>query len=469
MKYKRTHNCGELTTKDAEKQATINGWVDSIRISGKIGFINLRDRSGIVQCFCDKRFVDILKEITRESVLQIKGTVSKRPTNLINKDMTTGEIEIQTKELEILAKADPLPLEIDEDIESNEDTRLKYRYIDLRKPKMQKNIRLRHEIIKVMRDFMDKEDFYEITTPLLTKSTPEGARDYIVPSRVHKGKFYALPQSPQQYKQLLMVAGFEKYFQIAPCLRDEGARSHRCPGEFYQLDVEMSFVKRDDVLDLIERVMIEIVKKVLPDKKITFKKFPRLTYDEVMKKYKTDSPDLRKDKNNKDEFAFCWVIDFPLFKKQTEEDFFHGAGKKWAPSHHMFTMPQEKDIKHLNEKDAGKIKSYQYDLVVNGYEVGGGSIRIHDPKIQEKVFELIGFTEKQKKEFEHILTAFKYGAPPHGGIALGIDRLLMVLFGEENIREVVAFPKNKDAKDLMMNAPSEITKEQLDELGIKLK
>jgi len=333
---------------------------------------------------------------------------------------------------------------------------------------MQNNIMLRHKAIKVLRDYYDKEDFIEITTPILTKSTPEGARDYLVPSRLHKGKFYALPQSPQQYKQLLMLAGYDRYLQIAPCFRDEAARAHRAPGEFYQLDVEMSFVEQEDILKLVEKSMIDLVKKVFPEKKFTKVPFPRIPYDEVIKKYKTDSPDIRKDKNDQDELGFCWIVDFPLFQKQTKEDFFHGAGKEWGPSHHMFTMPKEEDITSL-DKDPGKAKSYQHDLVLNGYECGGGSIRIHDPKIQSKIFDLIGFSKEQKKEFEHLLEAFKYGVPPHGGIALGIDRLLMVIMGKDNIRELIAFPKDKNARDPVMDAPSKVSKGQLDEVGLKLK
>lgn len=463
----RTNTCGELNKKFVGKEVTLAGWVDSLRIQGKIGFLLLRDRYGVTQCFLNPKLTKEFGHLSKESVIQVKGKVNARPEKQVNKDMATGEVEIEAQEIIVLSEAAELPLDLN--IESNEDTRLKYRYLDLRRPEMQKNLELRHKIIEFIRNYLGNKNFVEISTPLLTKSTPEGARDYIVPSRLHPGKFYALPQSPQQYKQLLMVSGFDKYFQIAPCFRDEAARAHRCPGEFYQLDLEMAFANREDVLDLIEDLCIKLVNNILPDKKLTFTKFPRLKYAEVMKKYNTDSPDLRKNKDDPNELAFCWIIDFPLFTPQTEEDFFHGAGKKWAPSHHMFTMPKEEDIKFLNEKDAGKVKSYQYDLVLNGFEVGGGSIRIHDPKIQEKIFDLIGFTKKQKAQFSHLLTAFKYGTPPHGGIAPGIDRLIMVLLGEDNIRDVIAFPKSKDARDLVVGAPSEVSKEQLDELNIKIK
>jgi len=460
----RTHTCGELKKTDDGKKVTLSGWVETHRIQGRISFILLRDRYGITQFFVDPKLTKEIGELRRETVIQIKGTVQKRPDNQVKKELATGEIEVSAEKIKVLSSADPLPIE--KDIDSEEDTRLKYRYIDLRTPKMQENIVLRHKTVQFMREYLDKEDFLEITTPILTKSTPEGARDYLVPSRLHKGNFYALPQSPQQYKQLLMVSGMDKYFQIAPCFRDEASRAHRAPGEFYQLDLEMSFVHQEDVLNIIEDLLMKLVKEVFPDKKIFKTPFPRISFEESMKKYKTDSPDLRKDKKNNDELAFCWVVDFPLFAKQTKEDYFHGAGKDLAPSHHMFTAPKEEDASLL-DKNPEKVKSLQHDLVLNGFEVGGGSIRIHDPKIQAKIFDLIGFTDKQKKEFAHLLEAFRYGTPPHGGIALGIGRLLMVIMGLESLREVIAFPKNKDARDLVMDAPSEVTKEQLDELGIK--
>jgi len=463
----RTHTCGELKGKDAGKKVTLCGWVDTHRIQGKLSFIMLRDRYGKTQVFVNPELTKELGEIRRESVLQVKGEVKKRPANQVKKELATGEIEVAASEINVMTRAAPLPLELDEGVASKEDIRLQYRYLDLRRPKMIKNLTLRHKAIQFIRDYLNKQGFLEITTPILTKSTPEGARDYLVPSRVHKGKFYALPQSPQQYKQLLMVAGADKYFQIAPCFRDEDARADRCPGEFYQLDLEMSFVEQEDILNLTENLFIEMVKKVFPDKKITQIPFPRLSHAEAMEKYKTDSPDLRKNKQDKNELAFCWVVDFPLFTKQTEEDFFHGAGKDWGPSHHMFTAPKEEHIPLL-DKEPGEARSYQHDLVLNGFEVGGGSIRIHNPDIQAKIFDLIGFTDKQKKEFAHLLEAFTYGVPPHGGIAPGLDRLLMVVMGEDSIREVIAFPKDKAARDPVMDAPSEVTQEQLDELGLKL-
>ena len=462
----RTHTCGELTKKNVGEKITLSGWVETHRIQGRISFILLRDRYGITQIFVNPKLTKKLGEIRRETVLQIKGAVQARPENQINKEFSTGEIEVAAEEINILNKADPLPFETG--VTTTEQTRLKYRYLDLRTPDMQKNLLIRHKAIQFIRNYLDKKDFLEITTPILTKSTPEGARDYLVPSRLHKGKFYALPQSPQQYKQLLMVAGIDKYFQIAPCFRDEAARAHRAPGEFYQLDMEMSFVEQEDILNIVEDLMVKMVKEIFPDKKITQVPFPRISYDEAMEKYKTDSPDIRKNKKDANELGFCWIIDFPLFVKQTKEDFFYGAGKEWAPSHHMFTAPKPEDIPLL-DTDPGKVKSLQHDLVLNGFEVGGGSIRIHDSKIQAKIFDLIGFTKEQKEYFSHLLEAFRYGTPPHGGIAPGIDRLLMVIMGKESLRDLIAFPKNKEAQDLVMGAPSEVSKEQLDELHIQLK
>ena len=451
----------------------LKGWVNTIRKMGKIVFVDLRDRSGIVQIVLvpselDKESEQISKSIKPEYVLEIEGEVQKRGDKQINKELPTGTVEVLAKSVKILSESQTPPFEIDnEDRQANEELRLKYRYLDLRHERMKNNMVKRHQMIKFFRDNLNDQGFIEVQTPILTKSTPEGARDYLVPSRVHQGKFFALPQAPQQYKQLLMVAGIEKYFQIAPCFRDEDARSDRSPGEFYQLDIEMSFIAQDELLNLVEKLFTEMVKEVFPEKKILTSPWPRLTHAEAMGKYKSDKPDLRENKDNKDELAFCWVIDFPLFTDQTkEEEKFVGAGR-WAPSHNMFTRPKEEDLKLL-DKEPGKVKSYQHDLVLNGFEVGGGALRIYDSKIQEKVFDLIGFDDKQKKQFSHLLEAFKYGVPPHGGIAHGIDRLLAVILGEKSIKEVIAFPLTSDARDPLMGAPAKVSKEQLEELGINL-
>ncbi|RJQ17232.1 aspartate--tRNA ligase [Candidatus Woesearchaeota archaeon] len=453
----RTHTCGELRKEHAGKTVTLAGWIDTLRVSGKIGFLLLRDRYGITQCFLGKDILEQASSLKKETVVQIEGLVNKRPDNQIKKELLTGEIELEVKALKVLSSAEALPL----DESATEDTRLKYRYLDLRKPELQQVLKKRHDLILFMRSFLDKKGFYEITTPILTKSTPEGARDYLVPSRVYPGKFFALPQSPQQYKQLLMVAGMDKYFQIAPCFRDEDARADRAPGEFYQLDIEMSFIHQNDILDLTEELFIKMIEHVFPEKKILQKPFPRLNYTDVVKKYGTDKPDLRKNKDDPDELAFAWVINFPLFEEELE----HGH---YAPKHHMFTMPHEDDI-HLLDTHPEKARSYQHDLVLNGFEVGGGSVRIHNPELQAKIFKLIGFKEKETKYFHHMLEAFKYGTPPHGGIAPGIDRTLMVVMGKQSIRDVVAFPKNKEARDVMMDAPSEVLPGQLDDLKISLK
>ncbi|MFH1787482.1 MAG: aspartate--tRNA ligase [archaeon] len=456
----RTHNLGEVNEKIVGKKVKLVGWVESIRVYRSVIFIDLRDRYGIVQAVINSKNSDFkkLESLTVESCLSIEGNVKKRKE--ANKNIPSGKVEIEVFKFEILSLCDRLPFEINrEDV--SDDLKLQYRYLGLRGKRLKENMIMRHKIISFIREYLDKEDFLEITTPILTKSTPEGARDYIVPSRIHAGKFYALPQSPQQYKQLLMVAGIDKYFQIAPCFRDEDARADRCPGEFYQLDLEMSFVEQEDILNLIEDMLIKLVKKLLPNKKLTFTKFPRITYEEAMKKYRTDKPDLRKNKNDKNELAFAWVVDFPLFEEEK-------SNGHYAPMHHMFTRPKDENLKYLNKKDAHKVKSYQHDLVLNGFEVGGGSLRISDPEVQKKVFDLIGFSKKEKEYFKHMLDAFKYGVPPHGGIAPGIDRLIMVLLGEESIREVIAFPKNKEAQDLTMDAPSHISKEQLKEANINL-
>lgn len=451
------------TVKKVGKKVTLFGWIESIRDHGKITFIDLRDRSTIIQCVGSN-----LPKVTTESVVEISGTVKNRPEKLINPDLETGDVEVGIDKLTIISLAKEIPIPLDTDgLDIEESTRLKYRYLDLRRGRLTRNIRLRHDCVLFIRNYLSERDFVEIETPILTKTTPEGARDFIVPSRLQPGKFYALPQSPQQYKQLLMVAGFERYFQIARCFRDEDPRADRAYGEFTQLDLEMSFIKQDDILNLIEEMFTKLVKELFPEKKIAKIPWPRISHQEAMEKYKSDKPDLRKNKKDKDELAFAWVVDFPLFVKQSDDDFFHGAGAKYAPSHHMFTAPHPDDVKYLDTNPL-KIRGLQHDLVLNGREVGGGSIRIHQADIQEKVFNLIGFTKVQKKQFDHMLTAFNYGVPPHGGIAPGIDRFLYTALGEPSLREVVAFPMTSSGATAVMDAPSEATTKQLDELTIKV-
>ncbi|MBU1159950.1 aspartate--tRNA ligase [Patescibacteria group bacterium] len=441
------------------------GWVDVRRDHGKLIFIDLRDSTAKVQMVFlpnNKETHEIGETIRPEWVIEVEGKVNKRPEKMINPDLLLGEIEIEVEKINILNSAKTPPFEINTaGYDVDEEIRLKYRYLDLRRERLQKNLRVRHEVIKFIRDYLSGQGFIEVETPLLTKSTPEGARDFVVPSRLHPGKFYALPQSPQQYKQLLMVAGLEKYFQIAKCFRDEDTRGDR-QAEFTQLDLEMSFVEQEDIIKLTEELFTKLIKELFPDKKISQTPWPRLEYDEVMKKYGTDRPDLRKDKNNPDELAFAWIINFPLFEKDKTDN------GHYASSHHMFTAPKEEYLENL-DSDPGSVRSYQHDMVLNGNEIAGGSIRIHNPEIQKKIFDLIGFSEEQKKYFSHILEAFEFGAPPHGGIAPGIDRFIAVLQNEPNIREVIAFPKTGDGRDLMMNAPSEIDKTQLKELGIEIK
>ncbi|OGG22102.1 hypothetical protein A3D03_01940 [Candidatus Gottesmanbacteria bacterium RIFCSPHIGHO2_02_FULL_40_13] len=441
------------------------GWVDKRRDHGKIVFIDLRDRSGIIQLVLTGE----IPRLSLEDVIEVEGAVKARPPKLVNPKIATGNVEIEVLKLTIISKSIELPFPIDNDgYDIEEELRMKYRYLDIRRSRMFKNLQLRSQVTSFIRNFLTKKDFLEIETPMLTKTTPEGARDFIVPSRLQKGKFYALPQSPQQYKQLLMVAGVERYFQIVRCFRDEDPRADRAYGEFTQLDLEMSFVTQEDILILTEELFTTLIAEVFPDKHITQSPWPRLAHKDVVQKYGSDKPDLRQNKKDPDELAFAWILDFPLFAKQSQEDFFHGSGSaKFAPSHHMFTAPHPDDIKYL-DSDPLKVRGLQHDLVLNGYEVGGGSIRIHQNEIQDKVFDLIGFTTEQKKQFSHMQTAFTYGAPPHGGIAPGIDRFMMAVLSEPSVREVMAFPTSASGITSVMEAPSSASPQQLDELGIRI-
>jgi aspartyl-tRNA synthetase len=464
-----------LAVKTIEKigeSVKLAGWVHQRRNHGQIIFIDLRDKSGLMQLVFtpqNKALYRTADSLRPEWVIKVEGKVNQRPKGMENPKLPTGQIEIEVANLEVLNQAKTPPFEITQASadgkEVNEELRLKYRYLDLRRQKMIDNLVWRHKVVKIIRDFMDRENFTEIETPILTKSTPEGARDFLVPSRIHPGQFYALPQAPQQLKQLLMVAGLERYFQIARCFRDEDLRGDRQP-EFTQLDIEMSFVKQKNILNLVEKLFIKIVKELVEldrslSKKLTFKPFLKLDYQEAIKKYGTDKPDLRKNKKDPDELAFVWILNWPLFEWNSDE-------KRYDSCHHIFTAPQEKDLPLL-DKEPLKVHSWQHDLVLNGHEIGGGSIRIHQREIQEKIFKLVGLTEEETEEkFGHLLRAFEYGAPPHGGIALGLDRLLMILFNEKSIRQVIAFPKSGDGRDLTMEAPSSVNPEQLKELGIKI-
>ncbi|OGG40092.1 hypothetical protein A3A21_01625 [Candidatus Jorgensenbacteria bacterium RIFCSPLOWO2_01_FULL_45_25b] len=457
--------------KEEGKEVILKGWVNSRRDHGKLIFIDLRDKEGLVQIVFSPEHAEALKKadtLRPEWVVEIKGVSVKRPEKLINTEMPSGTHEIQATSLEIYAESKTPPFDVTTDgKEIGEEHRMKYRYLDLRRPRMQENLRMRANIEKLIRDTFTEDGFFEVETPYISKSTPEGARDYLVPARLHPGKFYALPQSPQQYKQLLMVAGFEKYFQIVRCFRDEDTRGDRQP-EFTQLDVEISFTDQEEILALIQKTCLTVAKTLYPEKHISTLdengNVPRMTYKEATKTYNTDRPDIRKDKNDPNELAFVFVVDFPVFEWKESE-------KRWDAVHHPFTMPQVKDIEDFEKqfkKDPSAMLAFQYDIVLNGYEIAGGSIRIHDPNLLSRVFEVMGNKKEDiKDKFGHILEAFEYGVPPHGGFAMGLDRFVAILQNESTIREVFAFPKTGDGRDLLMNSPSDVSDTQLKELHIK--
>lgn len=450
----------KLPEKIGEKVELL-GWINSLRNHKSVVFIDLRDRSALLQVVvADKKIIEKLSNLNSEDLLEVKGTVQKRPEKLTNPKIITGAIEILASEVKVISTSAALPFEVDKDTcKINEVLRLKHRYLDLRSERMKNNLKMRHEVNLFIRNYLSQLDFWEIETPCLTKGTPEGAREFIVPSRLHPGNFYVLPQSPQQFKQLLMVGGIEKYFQIAHCFRDEDQRGDRQP-EFVQLDLEMSFADEEDILKLIEKMMIELVGKIFPEAEIFKTPFPRFTYKEAMEKYKSDKPDLRKKKDSK-ELAFCWVTEFPLLEKS------ENAGKL-VSCHHPFTQPKEEDIALLSQNPL-KVRAKAYDLVLNGYEIGGGSIRIFQRELQEKIFKILEISpEEMEARFGHMLKAFEFSPPPHGGIALGLDRLIALLLGEENIREVIAFPKTGDAKDPLCGSPAPVSSVALREAHIRL-
>ncbi len=452
------------TKENIGEKVKLAGWIHFKRNLGKITFITLRDRSATVQIVCplkklDEKTNEKIEKLNSEYVVEIVGQVNKRPESQFNQDMKTGELEVKLEDIKILSESKTPPFEINKDRKIKEELRLQYRYLDLRRENVKDNIVLRYKTIKAIRDYLDKKGFLEIETPILSKGTPEGSREFIVPSRLYPGEFFTLPQAPQQFKQLLMIGGIEKYFQIARCFRDEGTRGNRQP-EFTQFDIEMSFVDQEMILSLVEDLVVSVIKDVLPNKKINTP-FKRLTFKEAMEKYNSDKPDIRKNKEDKDELAFCFITDFPLFEMSETED-------KIVSVHHPFTAPQEKDIPLL-DKDPLKVKALQYDLVCNGHEIAGGSIRIHKKDLQNKIFKILSLSKQNiEKKFGHLLKAFDYGAPPHGGIAFGLDRLIMTLSNAENIREVIPFPKTSDNRDLMMGAPSSLPKETLKEVHIKV-
>jgi aspartyl-tRNA synthetase len=464
---------GEAGT-HAGETVLLKGWIDVRRDQGKLVFFDFRDMTGYIQGVIlpnrAAQIAEAVKDARAETVVAVEGIVNKRPERNVQADKQNGDIELEITALTILNKADVLPFEINTDTKDiNEESRLKYRYLDLRSARMQRNMRKRDEVQKYVRDFLHEQKFIEVETPVLTKSTPEGARDYVVPSRLYPNNFYALPQSPQQYKQLLMTAGIERYFQFAKCMRDEDGRGDRQP-EFTQLDMEMSFVDREEVMQTNEALLIELVTNLFPEKKIQQIPFPRISYKDAMDQYGSDRPDIRTDKEDPDVLAFCWVIDFPFFESTSKSDNPDAQGE-WTYTHNPFSRPIPEHMDNLmNKENIGDILTTQYDICLNGFEIGGGSIRNHSYEALSKVFELLGHeAEAIEKDFGHMLQAFKVGTPPHGGIAWGFDRLMMILLNESNIREVMAFPKTGEGRDPMMNAPSTISDKQIEELHIVLK
>ncbi len=446
---------------------TLKGWVATKRDHGKITFIDLRDRTGVIQCVGYK----MMGELTTESVVSLTGLVKQRPERMVNKEIETGTVELEVQEYQVLNLAKELPIQVDGDAyDVKEEVRLKYRYLDLRRKRLRKNLQIRSRLVQGFREYLFEQDFVEVETPLLTKATKEGARDFIVPSRFQVGKFYALPQSPQQYKQLLMTAGVERYFQVAKCIRDEDLRADR-GFEFTQLDIELSFVKQEEVMKLTEEMVKYAVTKA--GGKLKDQTFPIFTYDEAMKKYGADKFDMRTDEEKKSGvLAFAWVIKFPFFKKVDKDDQAEVIDGKsgWTFTHNPFSAPEDKYLKdHLAGNNLSGIVAQQYDLVCNGHEAGGGSIRAHQSEVLKATFKNMGYSEAEiEQSVGHMLEAFEVGTPPHGGIALGIDRLAMIISQETSIKEVIAFPMSSTGRTAVMDAPAVVQEEQLTELHLKV-
>jgi aspartyl-tRNA synthetase len=460
----------DLSSKKGE-EVVISGWVNVRRDQGKLIFLDFRDMTGIVQgvILPGSAAMETGKILREEFVVEVTGKVNERPERNRKEGVLNGDIELEILSINVLNESETVPFPIDGDTRDiNESIRLEYRYLDLRNARLQKNVRNRFKVQSFLRNFFAQENFTEVETPLLSAPTPEGSRSYVVPSRAWKGDFYSLPQSPQQYKQLLMVGGMERYFQFARCMRDEDARGDRQP-EFTQLDLEMSFVTEEDVMSLNERALIEMVQTCYPEKRIQQVPFPRMTYKEAMEKYGNDRPDIRENKEDPNLLAFLWVIDFPMFER-TGEDNVDGTGE-WTFTHNPFSKPRDEHFDSFMKKEKiGDVLTTQYDITLNGFEIGGGSIRNHKPAALRTTFEIMGYSpEKIESNFGHMLKALEFGAPPHGGIAWGFDRLMMILENEPNIREVIPFAKTGDGKDLMMHAPSDISEKQKLELGITVK
>lgn len=462
------------------QEVIIKGWVDVRRDQGKMIFIDIRDRSGKVQCVVlpkskDKATEEMIENkalasaqsVRTEWVLAVKGLVNQRPEKNIKQGVINGDIELEVLDIIVENEANTPPFDLSTDgYEVNEEVRLKYKYLDLRRGRLQRNIIMRNKVMTCVRGSLQSADFLEIETPILTNPTPEGSRSYLVPSRLWQGKYYALPQSPQQYKQLLMSAGFEKYYQFAKCMRDEDTRGDRQP-EFTQLDIEMSFVEEEDIININEKLLIDIVTNLYPEKRIQEIPFPRMTYKEAMENYGNDRPDIREDKNDTNLLAFLWVTDFPFFEKTNKNDNVDETGE-WTFTHNPFSKPKEASMEDFrNGQNIKDIITAQYDITLNGYEIGGGSIRNHRGADLKQVFQIMGYNEERiQTNFGHMIEALDSGTPPHGGIAWGFDRLMMILHNEPNIREVMAFPKTGEGKDLMMDAPSIPNPKTLKELGI---